>query len=453
MRDPYESLAVPRWATAADIKKSFRQQAKRLHPDANNDPKAAALFAELCAAHDILGDEEKRRAFDRGDIDAEGKLAPEAIARRSMPSMSHVVTRLMVVMVMLFITATLIMRSLTRGENTNADSAGRDRVSSGVNANEEHAATAQPEQPKVLSEPRLILQQTGSYAAADSIPLGIEISGEAVDLVVEISGLPSGTTITSGRDLGGGEWRIFATDVGNATIHPPAGFSGTLDLGIELRHIDDTVVDRGSLRLEWLHKPTTAPEPIVSAGAAGPESSALAAAAPADQNVIQAGTDLQRDNEPVDLLIGRSEKLIAEGNAEAARLLLQPAAEAHDARAALALGATYDPIMLALLQGHGISADVFLALDWYKRAQEFGSYEAQSRLKLLSATVAEPKKHALHHPIRLYAPKRSEASSQDRYGVYVASERAGSDPEPSIRVQLARDNASRKLPTLWGIGY
>ena len=74
MRDPYEVLGVPRSASEADIKKSFRRLAKKLHPDANkNDPKAAARFAELNAAYEILGDADKRKAFERGEIDAEGK--------------------------------------------------------------------------------------------------------------------------------------------------------------------------------------------------------------------------------------------------------------------------------------------------------------------------------------------------------------------------------------------
>ena len=74
MRDPYEVLGVAKGANAAAIKSAFRKQAKKLHPDANKqDPKAATKFAELNAAYEILGDEEKRKAFDRGEIDAEGK--------------------------------------------------------------------------------------------------------------------------------------------------------------------------------------------------------------------------------------------------------------------------------------------------------------------------------------------------------------------------------------------
>ena len=74
MRDPYEVLGVSKSASAAEVKSAFRRQAKKLHPDANkHDPKAAARFAELNAAYEILGEENKRKAFDRGEIDAEGK--------------------------------------------------------------------------------------------------------------------------------------------------------------------------------------------------------------------------------------------------------------------------------------------------------------------------------------------------------------------------------------------
>src|ERR1700678_236721 len=74
MRDPYEVLGVPRGASAAAIKSAYRKLAKKHHPDNNkNDPKSAARFSEINSANEIVGDEDKRKQFDRGEIDAEGK--------------------------------------------------------------------------------------------------------------------------------------------------------------------------------------------------------------------------------------------------------------------------------------------------------------------------------------------------------------------------------------------
>ena len=74
MRDPYTVLGVPKSASEEDVKKAFRKQAKVLHPDRNtSDPKAKDKFAELNSAYEILGDPAKRKQFDAGEIDAEGK--------------------------------------------------------------------------------------------------------------------------------------------------------------------------------------------------------------------------------------------------------------------------------------------------------------------------------------------------------------------------------------------
>jgi len=74
MRDPYVVLGVQKSARPDEIKKAFRRLAKKLHPDANKkDPKTAGKFAEINAAYELLGDEKKRKAYDAGEIDADGK--------------------------------------------------------------------------------------------------------------------------------------------------------------------------------------------------------------------------------------------------------------------------------------------------------------------------------------------------------------------------------------------
>ena len=73
MRDPYAVLGVSKNASEAEIKKAFRKLAKTYHPDRTSEAGAKQKFAEANQAYEILGDAEKRKKFDRGEIDAEGK--------------------------------------------------------------------------------------------------------------------------------------------------------------------------------------------------------------------------------------------------------------------------------------------------------------------------------------------------------------------------------------------
>lgn len=73
-QDPYTVLGVARGAGADDVRKAFRKLAKRWHPDANpGDKTAEEQFKRISAAFDILGDADKRRKYDAGEIDEEGK--------------------------------------------------------------------------------------------------------------------------------------------------------------------------------------------------------------------------------------------------------------------------------------------------------------------------------------------------------------------------------------------
>ena len=72
--DPYTELGVKRDTSDADIQKAFRKLAKELHPDTNTGNKAAEeRFKRITAAYDFLKDADKRKRFDRGEIDADGR--------------------------------------------------------------------------------------------------------------------------------------------------------------------------------------------------------------------------------------------------------------------------------------------------------------------------------------------------------------------------------------------
>jgi len=338
MWDPYKVLAVSRSATADDIKNSFLSLAKKVH--ANQNPKAAALFSELHAAYEILGDEERRRAFDRGDtfdrggIDAEDNPAPDAVAN----------------------------------------------------------------------------------------PIWA-ISG----LTLSVSGLMVAVVI------------LVAQPLVMGSIMPPVSMS--TNSASEPRPFDHSVVDRESLHREWFQKPAIALGPE-SAGATAVSGTAadkaLATSALTYGSAIQSAANSQRKHEPIELLIGRSEKLISQGYLEAARMLLLPAAEAGEARATLALGATYDPVMLAILRVRGLAADVSLARYWYEQASELGSREAERRLQLLSVAFAQPKGRVVWAPVRVAVSAAPPVSATS---------------VPSISAQLARNDTSRKLPALLGVIY
>lgn len=74
MKDPYQVLGVTRSVSQDELKKAYRKLAKEYHPDRNpNDGRAAERFKEVSAAYDIVGDEDKRAKYDRGEIDAAGQ--------------------------------------------------------------------------------------------------------------------------------------------------------------------------------------------------------------------------------------------------------------------------------------------------------------------------------------------------------------------------------------------
>jgi hypothetical protein len=109
-----------------------------------------------------------------------------------------------------------------------------------------------------------------------------------------------------------------------------------------------------------------------------PAAAAVAVAAP----VSIAPPARRMDSDELTALMTRAKAFLASGDIPPARLLLERAAEAQEASAALMLAQTYDPT-LGTQDIRNITPDPALARSWYQRAAQLGSADAQRRLSQL----------------------------------------------------------------------
>jgi TPR repeat protein len=86
------------------------------------------------------------------------------------------------------------------------------------------------------------------------------------------------------------------------------------------------------------------------------------------------------DPDELAALMKRARGLVETGDISSARLLLERAADAQEASAALLLAQTYDPAVLGTQDLRSIVPDPAMARSWYQKAAQFGSQDAQQRL-------------------------------------------------------------------------
>jgi hypothetical protein len=247
--------------------------------------------------------------------------------------------------------------------------------------------------PQRKPAPTLVVRDS-SGPVNEPLLLGVSVNSPGLGATVIIDGMPATARLTVGRSMSTAEWRVPAQEIWGASIIPPADFVGVMKLTAELRSADGDALVSSVVRLTWT---SARPESTVapSAAAAVPSgpvaptsqpqqpiasltpSAAAPAAPPTPAEPIRAMTP----NE-VEGLLKRAQEHLAISDLQAGRLLLLRAAEAHDARAALALAKTFDPIVLK--QFDAAEADSAKARSWYQRAKEWGAPEAQRQLDALA---------------------------------------------------------------------
>jgi hypothetical protein len=226
-----------------------------------------------------------------------------------------------------------------------------------------------------------------SADSPDQILLGVAAEGTADGMSAVVGGLVPGTTLTSGKPWGSTGWILPAGELATAYLRPPSNFSGVMEYSVSLQRSDNSVVDRQTMRLEW-SAPAAPSAPIVPAEQQPAQQAPIVPVAqqPAASPPPPSRTEARNlTPDEVASMLKRGETLLIEGDIASARLLLQRAADAQDARAAFALAASYDPIEMKRLGVYGAAPDVTKARDWYERARQYGSREAPKRLELLAS--------------------------------------------------------------------
>jgi len=173
--------------------------------------------------------------------------------------------------------------------------------------------------------------------------------------------------------------RLLRHDVVHADVQVPPPVPDTLKQD-PLR----TPAAAGLLLQHGLTEANAAPPPAEAAPAAVPPP---VSAPPSGDAAVTQIVSLPLDADEIAMLLKRGKDAFSTGDLAAARLLLRRAAEAGSAEAALALGATFDPLVIRRLGAIGAAPDPAQARQWYQKAVALGSPTASQPLAQLEAAA------------------------------------------------------------------
>jgi SH3 domain-containing protein len=208
---------------------------------------------------------------------------------------------------------------------------------------------AEPAVPEVaLTAPEEIIAKAGEDVA---FAIAIDTANALPERsVIAIREVPEGAAFSEGRPYGDSEWSLRPDEIAGLTLRLPQDQGGASDLRVELVAADGAVLARSATHLEIAPPPT--PGLVVRS----------------------------EEADRVDALMDHGHKMMAVGYFAGARAYFGRAVEAGSGEAALALGATYDPEIIAGIGAHGIRPDPAMAETWYDRAATLGIADRGAKL-------------------------------------------------------------------------
>lgn len=237
------------------------------------------------------------------------------------------------------------------------DRAGSSPAIAAIDATQMPAGPQTPAAPRLVMTPRLELGSVVFTPVSKETAFPIRIEGaEAIanSAAVTIRGLPENARLNKGRALSPGVWALKLDELDNLSIVALTNAAAARELSVELFTADGTLLSRASAVIEVRATPASAS--------------------------IYGKTE---DEESARRLLVRGEQLLVEGDVAGARGFFKRAADAGDPQASVAMGASYDPVVFAQFRIQGMQPDPAMARQWYRRAVDLGSKDAQERLDRL----------------------------------------------------------------------
>jgi len=252
--------------------------------------------------------------------------------------------------------------------------------------------------PQRTPAPTLVIRD-GSGPVNERLSLGVNVKSPDPGATVTIDRMPAGARLTVGRRMSAGEWRVPAQEISDASVIPPADFVGVMKLTAELGGSDGAALVSSVVRLTWTSARPGGPAVEGASTSVATVPSSPAASTPqqqpqqqqpiasAEPPVAARAEPPAREINPNEVagFVRRAQELLATGDLQAARLLLLRAAQAHDARAALLLAKSFDPIVSKRFGMADAEPDLAQARNWYQKAEEWGASEARRGLDALAS--------------------------------------------------------------------
>jgi hypothetical protein len=229
---------------------------------------------------------------------------------------------------------------------------------------------ARPQPPVRPQPPARLLVENKQAFANEPLSLGVSVDHATGHESLLLAGLTVGTRLSAGAPVSESSWQLPLRNLSNVVVYAPKDFVGVMNTAIDLLSRHERLMDSRAVRFEWVAKKSDPMKPLdrIDSG-------------------IPSGASVQpMDREQAAFLMKQGRDLLKIGDIAAARLAFRHLANAGNAEAALALGATFDPRFLAELNVIGVVGDDAKARTWYQRAMELGSTEAK---RILARTATK----------------------------------------------------------------